>query len=130
LTPEFGYGFEGLLAARSDRLFGILNGLDLAEWNPATDRQTSARYDRARLPRRAANKRALQRALHLPPQPDLPLLGIVSRLDTQKGFDLASSALAVLLAETDAVQVVVLGSGLKPIEEAFKALARRFSDQV
>ena len=130
LTPEFGYGFEGLLAARRDRLSGILNGLDLAQWNPATDRQIAARFDRSRLPRRAANKRALQRELHLPALPRVPLLGIVSRLDTQKGFDLAAPALRQLLAGPDTVQVAVLGSGLKPIEDAFQDLARDFPDQV
>ena len=98
LTPEFGYGFEGVLTARRDRLTGILNGLDLDVWDPAKDRQIAARYDPAHLPRRLANKRALQKALHLPLQPRVPLVGIVSRLDTQKGFDLAEPALRALLA--------------------------------
>ena len=129
LTPEFGYGFEEILSARRDRLTGILNGLDLDEWDPARDRQIAARFDAARLPRRAANKRALQTALGLPAQPRIPLLGIVSRLDTQKGFDLALPVLRELLAEPDPIQVAVLGTGLKPLEAGFKALARDFPDR-
>ena len=130
LTPEFGYGFEGTLAARGDRLSGILNGLDLDVWDPARDRQIAARFDAARLPRRSANKRDLQQALKLPRAPRVPLLGIVSRLDTQKGFDLAEPVLRALLEGADPVQVVVLGSGLKAIETGFKALARDFPDQM
>jgi starch synthase len=130
LTPEFGCGFEGALAARRDRLTGILNGLDLDVWDPAVDRQIQARFDAAHLPRRAANKRALQKALGLPLEPQTPLLGIVSRLDTQKGFDLAQPALRELLDGTDPAQVAVLGTGLKPIEAAFKVLARDYPNRV
>jgi starch synthase len=129
LTPEFGYGFEGALAARQDRLTGILNGLDLEVWDPAQDRQIAFRFDAAHLARRPANKRALQKALGLPLQPAAPLVGIVSRLDTQKGFDLAEPALRALLQGPVPVQVVVLGSGLKPIEAGFKKLARDFPDR-
>ncbi len=130
LTPEFGCGFEGALAARRDRLSGILNGLDLEFWDPANDPQIAAPFDAAHLARRAANKAALQTALALPVEPHTPLLGIVSRLDTQKGFDLAAPALRELLAGAAPVQVAVLGTGLKPIEESFAALARDFPGQV
>jgi len=130
LTPEFGYGFEGTLAARKDRLAGILNGLDLDVWDPAQDRQIAARFDSAHLARRPANKRALQKALGLPLQPAVPLVGIVSRLDTQKGFDLAEPALRELLPGPIPVQAVVLGTGLKLIETGFKNLASDFPDRV
>lgn len=130
LTPEFGYGFEGALAARRDRLTGILNGLDLDDWDPARDRQIAARFDAAHLPRRAANKRALQKILGLPRQSRIPLIGIVSRLDTQKGFDLALPALRELLGEPGPLQLAVLGTGQKPIEAGFKALAQDFPDRV
>ena len=130
LTPEFGYGLEGVLSARRERLVGILNGLDLAEWDPSHDRQIAARFDAGSLERRPRNKRALQRALGLPAEARTPLLGIVSRLDTQKGFDLAEPALRQLLSGADPVQVAVLGTGLLAIEAAFKALARDFPDSV
>jgi starch synthase len=130
LTPALGYGFENTLLARRDRLAGILNGLDLELWNPATDRSLAARYDAAHLPRRATGKRALQKALHLPVRPRVPLIGVVSRLDTQKGFDLAEPALRESLAAGDLLQLVVLGTGLKPIEAAFRRLAKDFPDPV
>ncbi|MEP7356426.1 MAG: glycogen synthase [Anaerolineales bacterium] len=130
LTPEYGYGLEGVLQARRKRLVGILNGLDLAEWDPAHDRQIAARFEAGTLARRAKNKRALQQALGLPLEPRTPLVGIVSRLDTQKGFDLAGPALRTLLEEPERVQAAVLGSGLPAIEAAFKALARDFPTQV
>jgi len=130
LTPQFGYGFESTLQARRDRLSGILNGLDLEAWNPADDEQIAAPFDAAHLARRAANKTALQKALRLPAEPRVPLLGIVSRLDTQKGFDLAAPALRALLEGPVAVQLAVLGTGLKPIEASFTALARDFPENV
>jgi starch synthase len=130
LTPEFGSGLEGVLRERRKRLMGILNGLDLAEWDPASDRQIAARFEAGTLGRRAKNKRALQQALGLPLEPRVPLIGIVSRLDTQKGFDLAVPALRTLLEGGEPVQVGVLGTGLRPIEAAFKSLARDFPNGV
>jgi starch synthase len=130
LTPEFGYGFEGVLSARRSRLSGILNGLDLDVWDPAHDRQIAATFDREHLPRRAANKLALQKRFKLPLQPRVPLVGVVSRLDTQKGFDLAEPTLRALLQAPDPLQVVVLGTGLKDVEAGFKKLARDYPDRV
>jgi starch synthase len=130
LTPEFGYGLEGVLQARRKRLEGILNGLDLAEWDPAHDRQIAARFDTGTLARRAKNKRAVQQAFGLPLEPRAPLMGIVSRLDTQKGFDLAEPVLRTLLDCPEPPQVAVLGTGLPPIEAAFKSLARDFPSRV
>ena len=127
LTPEYGYGLEGVLRARRSRLFGILNGLDTELWNPKRDPRLAARFDSAHLPKRAANKLALQREAGLPPRPDAPLVGIVSRLDTQKGFDIAVPALRQCLA-SDA-QLVVLGTGLPQLEAGFKALGREFPDR-
>jgi starch synthase len=127
LTPEHGYGLEGLLAARRKRLFGILNGIDLDEWNPMRDRNLKMRYGPESLEKRAVNKRALQVEMKLPARPDAPLLGVVSRLDTQKGFDIAAPAVRQLLA--DEVQFVLLGTGLPHLEAAFEALAAEFPDR-
>ncbi len=128
LTPEYGYGLEGVLQARRDRLAGILNGLDLDHWNPRRDPHLSARYDVDTLERRAKNKRALQKSLGLPLAPRTPLIGVVSRLDTQKGFDIGVPALRELLAGPDPAQVVVLdtsplGTGRPAIEAELQALA-------
>jgi starch synthase len=130
LTHEGGYGLEGVLQARRKRLEGILNGLDLDEWDPARDRQIAARFDHRTLEGRAKNKRALQKAMGLPLEPRVPLIGIVSRLDTQKGFELAEPAIRTLLAGPEPPQVAALGTGLPAIEAAFKMLARDFPARV
>ncbi len=127
LTAEYGYGLEGVLRARRSRLFGILNGLDLEAWDPKRDPRMAAHFDAAHLPKRAANKLALQQAVGLPPRPGAPLVGIVSRLDTQKGFDIAVPALRRLLAGD--VQLVVLGTGLPQLEKEFKKVGREFPDR-
>ena len=130
LTPKFGYGLEPLLKARRQRLVGILNGLDLDDWDPSRDTAIAARFDAASLDRRVDNKLALQKALGLPVEPRTPLIGIVSRLDTQKGFDLALPALRQLLRQPRRPQVAVLGTGLPEIEAGFQALAREFGGRV
>jgi starch synthase len=122
-TPEFGEGLDGVLRARGDRLRGILNGIDDAEWNPATDPHLPAHYDRDDPSGKARCKTALQTELGLTPT-DVPLLGVVSRLAEQKGIDLLAAALPRLLAETD-VQVAALGSGDERYEQRLRELAQR-----
>src|SRR5205085_1274796 len=87
-----GRGLHGLLAARRDVLYGILNGIDTTLWNPATDASIAARYDAMTLTRKARNKRALQIRFGLEPLPDVPLLGTIGRLSEQKGLDLLIEA--------------------------------------
>jgi starch synthase len=131
LTPALGYGFEGLLRKRyaAGRLTGILNGLDLDVWDPARDTALPARFDAERLARRAVNKRRLQKELALPVAPRAPLLAMVSRLDTQKGLEIALPALRALLKEQPEAQAVVLGTGLPRLEQETRALAREFPGQ-
>jgi starch synthase len=131
LTPQQGYGFEGLLRERqaAGRLTGILNGLDLEAWDPARDTALPARFDAEQLARRAVNKRRLQQALGLPVSPRAPLLAMVSRLDTQKGLEIALPALRALLAEQPDAQAVLLGTGLPALERQTTALARKFPRQ-
>ncbi len=88
-TPEFGHGLDGLLRARQDRLAGVLNGIDTDLWNPATDAAIAARYDVETLAKRVQNKMALQREAGLVPSEQAPLLAVVSRLDRQKGLEIA-----------------------------------------
>src|SRR5947209_10349310 len=99
LTPTFGEKLDHLLRSRKDRLFGILNGIDYAEMNPATDRYISTNYDANFLDKRAENKRALQEQAHLPERRDVPLLAMISRLADQKGFDLLAQIVQPLLAQ-------------------------------
>jgi starch synthase len=121
LTPEFGCGLDGLLRRRADRLTGIVNGLDLTVWDPASDGALARRFDAARIDAREENREALRRELGLDADPEAPLVGIVSRLDHQKGFDVAAPALARWLASGG--ELAVLGTGDPAIEARFAELA-------
>ena len=127
-TAEAGTGLEGLLQARSSVLSGILNGIDEAVWNPATDPHLAARYDAARLDARLENKRALQQRFTLDQRDDALLFGVISRLSWQKGLDLLLAALPSLIAQD--CQLVVLGSGDKDMEESFRAAAFGWTERM
>lgn len=127
-TPEFGCGLEGVLKARAADLSGILNGVDPAHWDPATDRALASRYSAADLSGKAKCKAALQRGMGLAPRADAPLLGVVSRFSEQKGLDLVLAALPALLAE--GAQVALLGSGDPAMEQAFTAAAAAHPGEV
>jgi starch synthase len=128
LTPTFGEKLDQLLRSRRERLFGILNGIDYQEMNPATDRYIHTQFDQETLEKRAENKRALQERAHLPVKPDVPLIAMISRLADQKGFDLIAQIIQPLLAQ--GVQLVVLGIGDQHYHEIFQNLAARYPDQV
>ncbi|CAK0739489.1 Glycogen synthase 2 [Gammaproteobacteria bacterium] len=127
-TPAFGYGLEGLLTARAERLVGILNGANYTYWDPQNDTRLPYRYSSTDFSGKAANKAALQRRMVLPVRPKVLLLGFIGRLVEQKGFDLVLSGLPDLLHHP--VQVVVLGSGEKSFEQGLRDLATRFPTQV
>jgi starch synthase len=132
-TPAFGYGLDGLLLSKQYKLHGILNGIDMATWNPATDPHLPAHYSMSRiLPGKRRNKQALLERF-LPRADDAamqaPLLGAVGRLVEQKGVDWLLAAMPVLLAETD-VRFVLLGSGQSVYEQKLARLARQHPDRV
>jgi starch synthase len=119
-TPEGGQGLDGVLRMRSDRLHGVLNGIDTDAWNPASDPELPARYDVATLEKRSANRAVLREEAGLDADERALLLGMVSRLDSQKGFDIAMPA---LWRWVDAGgQLVVLGTGDAAIERELAAL--------
>ena len=118
-----GFGLQGLLSWRSKDLVGILNGIDTAVWDPATDELIPRRYKSATLARKADNKRALQERMGLDASSATPLLGVVSRFTYQKGLDLLVAAAERILKLP--VQLAVLGSGDAPLESAFRELASR-----
>ena len=124
LTPEYGEGLDPLLQQRRDRLFGILNGLDYGEYDPARDPHLSVNFDAGSLGKRLANKAALQQRTGLVSDASVPLVGMVSRLTEQKGMDLALEAAETLLSE-GVVQFVLLGSGDEAYQRVFLDLARR-----
>lgn len=123
-----GFGFHGVLAARSDALTGILNGIDTALWNPSTDTLIAQRYDANSLAAKRVNTRALQRRMGLVEDDSIPVLGVVSRLAHQKGLDLLLQ-IAPRLAAMPA-QLAVQGVGDEDIQNAFASLARRHPGRI
>ena len=121
-TLDHGWGLDEVLFQRSSRLFGIPNGLDWDTWNSATDGELAAQYTAANaLQARERNRAALRREFGLPNDPALPLIGIVSRLVDQKGFDLIAEIAAEL--RNLPLQLVVLGTGHTRYEQLFRELA-------
>lgn len=127
-TEEFGCGLDGLLRHRREALFGILNGVDYEEWNPANDSCLSQPYSAADLAGKAANKLALQKELGLPAAAEVPLFGNIGRLVEQKGVDIMLGALEEMLSAN--IQFVQLGTGAPAFQRAYEELARRFPDRV
>ncbi len=124
-----GYGMQGILRQRRARLVGIVNGIDTAAWNPATDREVPVRYSRLQLGKRAANKAALQKKFGLPRKPQVPVFAVVSRLAQQKGVGLLLDVIEKLLATTTC-QLVIVGNGEPLLERKVAQLARRFPQNV
>ena len=128
--PYAGYELAPLIGKRAADLRGILNGLDVEKWDPATDPELIENFDGHNfVNRRPYNKRHLQSFARLPVRPDVPLVGVVSRLAAQKGFDMALPALRNVLGERD-MQLVVLGTGEPVLEYAFWQLDQDFGDKV
>jgi starch synthase len=128
ITEEYGCGLDDRLRRRQDRLFGILNGIDCDEWNPADDDFLTRPYSAGRLAGKTANKMALQKELGLPVARDVPLFGTITRLAEQKGVDIQLGALQEMLSTE--MQFVLLGSGSAAYERGYHELARRFPSKV
>ena len=126
-SPDGGMGLDGLLRLRSDVLSGIVNGIDTAVWDPASDPHLAANYTAATLPRRAANKRAIAEAFGLTPD-DSFLFCVVTRLSWQKGMDILGECIDGLVAR--GARLAVLGSGDAAIEGMFRAAASRHPGRV
>jgi starch synthase len=124
LTPEGGQGLDGILRLRADRLSGVLNGIDTESWDPASDPEIAATFDASKLERRVRNKAALQQEAGLVPDLRMPLLAVVSRLDRQKGFDIAAPAVQRWLERGG--QFVLLGTGDPNLEHAFAQFEMRY----
>lgn len=124
-TPQKGFGLDGLLRARAGSLFGIVNGVDYGEWNPETDPRIPHHYSAEDLSSKAAMKRALLLSIGMDEKTTAPVVGVVSRLTPQKGFDLAFGVLPELLSRRD-FRLVALGSGEPRYEELFRELHQHF----
>ena len=123
LTPEFGFGLEGVLRNRADQLLGILNGIDTDRWNPETDSYLAANFTVSDRSGKRVCKQALQREFQLS-ESSVPLLGIIARLTSQKGLDLVAAIAPQLMAMD--LQLVILGTGEPELEAKFKALQARY----
>lgn len=121
-TTEHGYRLDGLLRSRAAKLSGILNGIDYGVWNPAKDEFIAQRYSKATVEKKAKNKAALQGEAGLPVDPKAPLLGIVTRVTEQKGFDVLIPVLPQI-AKLGA-QVVLLGTGERKYEEPLALISK------
>jgi 1,4-alpha-glucan branching enzyme len=127
-TPEYGFGLDGFFRARAASLVGILNGADYGIWSPQKDRSIARTYDSRELTGKAICKAVLQESFGLAKEPDLPLIGIVSRLVPQKGFDLLEAVLDDLVRRR--VQIALLGTGDRRYQEFFQAAAVRYPKMV
>ena len=129
-AEEHGCGLDGVLRFRSDVLSGILNGIDTKEWNPATDKHLVVNYDsNSWQDGKPACKAALQQDRGLPVEPKTPLIGIVGRLASQKGWSLILPVMERWLAESDA-QWVVLGTGQPEYHQALSQLADQYPNKL
>jgi starch synthase len=128
LTAEQGFGLEGVLRQRALDLLGILNGVDYGQWNPWTDPFIKHHYGENTLEAKADCKKSLQLAFGLPDSNPAPLIAMISRLTSQKGFDLIEGIFDRLM-ERD-VQMVLLGTGATRYEQFFRAAAARYSGRI
>ena len=127
LTAEYGEGLHNLLRARKDRLYGILNGIDTEQFDPATDHVIESPYDAFSIERRAANKRALQRRYSLPVDERAPLIAIISRFNQAKGFELLDLTFTPILEQ--GAQIVAQGAGEPRYEKMMQRLSARYPRQ-
>lgn len=127
-TPQYGYGLDGVLRCRADKLYGIVNGIDYDLNNPATSKKIYANFDADNISGKAENKLQLQAELGLPQRDEVPVISIISRLADQKGINLVLQAAHELLSKD--IQLVVLGTGEYHYENMFRDLQYRYPDKV
>ena len=123
-TPEFGYGLEGILMAKKDNLFGVLNGVDYDDWSPEKDKFIISKYDYKDLSGKAKCRQDLLKEYSLNLSDDAPVIGIISRLADQKGFDILSQAMEDLMNMN--LGMVVLGTGERKYHDLFEGLAKKY----
>ncbi|MBR1811974.1 MAG: glycogen synthase GlgA [Clostridia bacterium] len=129
LDPWYSHGLDGILRQREWKLRGILNGIGYDIYDPEKDGDIPANFTAADLAGKAVCKRELQKEMGLPQRDDVPVIGIVSRLVSHKGFDLVKAVLDELLCNAD-VQVAVLGSGEWQYENFFKEMQQKHGDKL
>jgi starch synthase len=128
LTSDFGCGLDGFFVANQEKICGILNGIDQAKWDPLTDSHIKKNYSQDSIANKGINKAAIQQEMGFKVNPTIPLLIVISRMDPQKGVDIAIEGLR--LCHQENWQAVFLGCGDAKLENAVKALAKDFPRKV
>jgi len=127
-TPEYGHGLDGVLRNRSDRLLGILNGIDYDTWDPANDPFTVAPFDLINLSGKKLCKKHLLKELNLTSDLlDHPLCAIIGRMTYQKGYDLVHAVAPTIFDH--GAGLVVLGTGIPEIMKLFRSLQQKYPDR-
>jgi starch synthase len=129
MTPEYGVGLDTLLRYRKDSLKGIVNGIDYSYFNPLNDLFLPVNFDSNSLSRRELNKIALQKLSGLPVNSAVPLIGMVQRLDEQKGIDIFARGIDQMMKESES-QFVILGRGRDHYENTLRQIAARYPGRV
>ncbi len=128
-TPEYAHGMALYLNDKGDNYVGILNGVDYAQWDPATDKLIPTQFSADDLSGKAKCKSELQKRFLLDVDPEIPIVGVVSRFAEQKGLDLLAGAIEAIV-NTMHVQVVILGSGDKGLESFYGGLPARYPGRI
>jgi len=127
-TPDYGCGLEGMLIAHQAKLTGILNGIDMAAWNPETDPHLSRHYNINNLPAKMRNTQVLRQKLKLSSSKQAPLIGMITRLIEQKGIDLVIPIIPDIIKA--GAQLVILGSGDEDLEQSITELVQHYPKQL
>ncbi len=127
-NPDYGYGLESVLSAKKKKMVGILNGIDYTVWNPVVDKLIPYRYTYQEIPLKYENKRELLEKRKIEYDEDIPLIGVISRLVDQKGFDLIVEALPKIMEED--VHMIILGTGEEKYQKFLKAAEKKYKGKL
>jgi len=127
-TEEYGHGLEGVLQSQRDKLYGITNGIDVSLWSPVTDTQIVQNYSSDDLSGKELCKKALLEEAGLALDLDIPLIGMISRLEAHKGFDIFMEVAEQMLKIP--VSIIILGQGRRKYHRFFQKLAQKYPDKV
>ncbi|MCH6257947.1 glycogen synthase GlgA [Puniceicoccaceae bacterium K14] len=128
LTPDFGYGMDGTLKSREEDLIGIVNGIDVDEWNPGSDPALPAKYSRSKMVGKAECRKKMLETVGLSDSEENPVYGIVCRLTPQKGIDLLLEQIKFFVKND--CRLVVLGRGEEPLQKALRKAAKDYPKHV
>ena len=127
-SPDYGYGLEKFISENKSKFSGILNGVDYTVWSPEKDKYIPFKYSKDNLPGKEQNKQALLTRVNMPYNQNTPLIGMISRVVDQKGYDLLTEALESLV-ELD-LQIVILGTGDKKLEDNIESYQKKYPKKI